>query len=78
MASTDDSGMILDDRVLGRQVYSPVCTFCKHLFAGNVAAGTAAQCAAFDAIPDEIWNGQNDHRAPYPGDRGVQFERRLD
>lgn len=76
MAGTDDNGMILDDRVFGRPAYSPVCSLCKHLVAGNAAAGTAARCAAFDVIPDEIWNGQYDHRAPYAGDRGVRFEQR--
>ena len=66
--------VILDDSVLEKPVYSPVCAYCKHLIAGNAAAGTAAHCAAFDVIPDEIWLGMNDHRAPYPGDRGIQFE----
>lgn len=32
-------------------------------------------CAAFpDGIPREIWTGERDHDAPYPGDRGIRFE----
>lgn len=48
--------------------YSPVCVFCKHLTRQR-------ECAAFAGdVPLEIWNGDNDHRKPYPGDNGIQFE----
>lgn len=36
------------------------------------------KCKAFDFIPDEIWNGDNDHTRPYTGDNGIQFERKED
>lgn len=48
---------------------SPVCRYCKHQF-----SCLARTCEAFpQGIPDEIWDGRNDHRASYPGDHGVQF-----
>lgn len=59
---------MIDDRELNITQYSPICTFCKHL---NVGTKT---CKAFPKkIPNPIWIGDNDHKLPYPGDRGIQF-----
>jgi hypothetical protein len=35
-------------------------------------------CNAFERIPDIILTGYNDHRSPFPGDGGIQFEKKPD
>ena len=50
----------------------PVCVRCRHL---DRDLRDADVCAAFpNGIPDEIWDGENDHTEPFPGDNGIQFE----
>lgn len=62
---------MIDDRELYEVHLSPICTFCGHFKPENWR-----RCAAFpDSIPDEIWNGVNDHTTPYPGDHGIRFEK---
>ena len=37
------------------------------------------RCEAFpEGIPSEIVHGDNLHLEPYPGDNGIQYERRRD
>ena len=61
---------MLDDRELEIPVYSPVCTFCRH-----VRLEPRRTCAAFpDGIPLEIWMGNNKHTLAFTGDHGVLFE----
>ena len=45
----------------------PPCFTCKHYHGG-------ASCDAFDVIPDEIFGAENDHKKPYEGDGGIQYE----
>lgn len=58
----------IDESELDIPAISPVCAFCARLDVTRIR-----RCQAFAEIPMEIWEGQNDHRAPYPGDHGLQF-----
>lgn len=54
----------------------PMCGVCKHWPGLGERGGT---CAAYpNRIPHEIIIRQVDHRQPYDGDRGIQFEPRTD
>ena len=52
-------------------ISQPICMFCKHYKPG----GEKFTCAAFpDGIPDSIIDSLVDHRQPFVGDNGIQFE----
>jgi hypothetical protein len=48
-----------------------MCVFCLHY--RHDAGSDAADCRAFQEIPDEIFVGGFDHRRAFPGDNGVRF-----
>ena len=53
-------------------IFSPVCSYCRHL-----SNKPDRKCKAFpDGIPMMIWLGRHKHNSPYPGDNGIRFERR--
>ena len=61
-------GLLEESRGNPRGYVKPICNRCRHRMPG-------AKCKAFpNGIPDEILFNQADHRKPYPGDRGIQFE----
>ena len=47
----------------------PQCYRCTHY-----AEKAYHKCAAFDAIPLDIWINNVLHTKPYPGDHGILFE----
>jgi hypothetical protein len=50
---------------------APICIECKHY----ICSKGPDICEAFpEGIPDEILKGENKHKKPFPGDRGILFE----
>lgn len=62
--------MKLDDKELEIDKYSETCIRCVHLHRDY----EGRKCDAFNNIPLVIWNGHNDHKKPFKGDNGIQFE----
>jgi hypothetical protein len=72
MPRLPDGGYRIDERPY--ILYSPVCDSCSNWTPRPDARRT---CLAYpdNAIPLEIWAGERRHNKPYPGDRGIQYER---
>lgn len=60
-------------------VVAPICSGCTHLQGGVLFSpgnrNRPAACDAFPAgIPQQILLSQADHRQPFAGDQGIQFD----
>ncbi len=55
-----------------RVMFSPTCFNCIHL-----QDDEKYKCKAFELIPDEIWEGENDHTKPFKGDNGILFKGKV-
>lgn len=56
------------------QFGEPQCERCKHIHYDK----PGFTCDAFpDGIPGAILHGGHDHRKPFPGDGGIEFEPML-
>ena len=55
-------------------VFLNSCMDCKFF---NIDVKEKNVCKAFpQGIPQNIITGENDHKKPYPGDNGIQFEKK--
>lgn len=72
--------LIIDDRaVLTPNKFSKICSTCKHLDVQRVVRGDGHGCTAYTTkeIPDEIWEGHDDHSEPRDDQDtpGIVYER---
>lgn len=59
---------IIEENIGPEGIIVAQCSNCVHLHRGTVS------CDAFKRIPDEILINKFNHKKPYKGDKGIQFE----
>lgn len=68
---------IIIDKGHDEPIYGKQCASCKHLHLPPRQRKTT--CAAFpngDGVPIDILLGKFDHAKAYPGDHGIQYEKK--
>jgi hypothetical protein len=68
---------LIDDTLSGLGYISEICSLCKNYYQDSIDIknNKIGNCKAFPkGIPEKIWIGENDHKLPYKGDNGIQFE----
>ena len=64
-------GRLVDNSIVTITIDKGICNQCEHLFINGIT------CIAYPkGIPDKILTGEINHRKPYKGDNGIQFEAR--
>jgi len=64
-------GVLLEDRGKIPAVKHPQCSTCKHMVPRTLT------CTAYpNGIPSEILDNKVLHTKPYPGDQGIQYEKK--
>ena len=58
----------IHDNHLGASLFPMPCINCRHFNPNEERS-----CKAFELIPEEIWEGKNQHRRPFPGDKNITF-----
>jgi len=70
--------VLLNDELIYLGFVSKICSKCKNQNPNSfdLDKHIIGTCKAFPkGIPDTIWIGKNNHKKPYKGDHGIQFEK---
>ena len=55
---------------MNKKLIDPVCVSCIRAYGFPLRV-----CLSFpNGIPDDIWEGRNDHSRPYLGDNGILYK----
>lgn len=56
----------------------PSCGSCRHFDLVKFQENKEFRCVAYpNGIPEHLYLGYHDHKTPYPGDQGIQYQPRV-